>query len=211
MIMPNERITDLPQVASAQLTDIIYAVQGFVGPSNLGLSVQETLQQVFNLFQSNIILYYPGNPNGNVAGTTYQFLWDTVDNELWIVTASGSSLTAIWTPVFNPQSNWIPVASTPYLMSPNYNYMANNGATLSTFVLPVTAAFGAVISVAGFSSGGWLITENSGQSINFGNLSTTVTTGSLSSTNQNDYVKLLCVVANTTWNVIGSIGNLTIV
>jgi hypothetical protein len=201
----------LPQVASAQLTDIIYAVQGYVSPTNLGLSVQETLQQVFSLFQSNIILYYPGNPNGNVAGTTYQFLWDTVHNELWIVTASGSSLTAIWTPVFNPQSNWIPVASTPYLMSPNYNYMANNGSTLSTFVLPVTAAFGTVISIAGYSSGGWSILENSGQSINFGNLSTTVTTGSLSSTNQNDYVKLLCVVANTTWNVIGSIGNLTIV
>jgi hypothetical protein len=209
--MPNERFTDLPQVASAQLTDIICAVQGYSSPTSLGLSVQETLQQIFNLFQSNIILYYPGNPNGFVAGTTYQFLWDTVHNQLWIVTASGSDLTAIWTPAFNTQSDWIPIAASSYPLVANYQYMANNGASLVTFQLPTSAAFGTEIEVAGFSAGGWTIIQNSGQSINFGALSTTVTTGSLASTNQNDYVKLLCTVANTTWNVIGSIGNITIV
>ena len=209
--MPNERFTDLPQVASAQLTDIICAVQGYSSPTSLGLSVQETLQQIFNLFQSNIILYYPGNPNGFVAGTTYQFLWDTVHNQLWIVTASGSDLTAIWTPAFNTQSDWIPIAASSYPLVANYQYMANNGASLVTFQLPTVAAFGTEIEVAGFSAGGWAITQNTGQSINFGALSTTVTTGSLASTNQNDYVKLLCTVANTSWNVIGSIGNITIV
>ena len=209
--MPNERFTDLPQVASAQLTDIICAVQGYTGPSVLGLSVQETLGQIFSLFQSNIILYYPGNPNGFVAGTTYQFLWDTVHEELWIATATGSTLTTIGTPAFNTQSDWISVAAASYPLVANYQYMANNGASLVTFALPTVAAFGTEIEVAGFSAGGWTVAQNSGQSINFGALSTTVTTGSLASTNQNDYVKLLCTVANTTWNVIGSIGNITIV
>jgi hypothetical protein len=210
--MSNEMITSLPSVTSANMSDIIYAVQGYVGPSNLGLSVQETLQQVFNLFQSNIILYNAGNPNGVVAGTTYQLLWDTVDLILWVCTTSGTALTAVWTECINPQSNWVDVITTPINLIPNMSYVSDTGATLTSFTLPTTAAFGTIIQVAGKSSGGWTIAQNTGQTIHFGNLSTTTgTSGSLSSSNQNDYVRLLCTIANTTWNVIGSIGNITIV
>jgi hypothetical protein len=73
------------------MTDIICAVQGASLPNVLGLSVQETLQQVYNLFQSNIILFYAGNPNGFVAGTTYQLCWDTVDQILYVCTTSGTA------------------------------------------------------------------------------------------------------------------------
>lgn len=100
-----ERFTDLPTVSSAQMTDIICAVQGYVSPSNLGLSVQETLQQVFNLFNSNIILSNAGNPNGFVAGSTFQLLWDTTDKLLWVCTTSGTSSTAVWTPNDGPMTN----------------------------------------------------------------------------------------------------------
>lgn len=92
-----EMFTSLPTVANAQMTDIICAVQGYTSPTNLGLSVQETLQQVYNLFQSNIILFNAGNPNGAVAGNTYQFCWDTSDKLLWVCTTSGTSTTAVWT------------------------------------------------------------------------------------------------------------------
>lgn len=44
--MANERITDLPQAASTNLSDIIYAVQGYVSPASPGTSVQETVQQL---------------------------------------------------------------------------------------------------------------------------------------------------------------------
>jgi hypothetical protein len=210
--MSNEMITSLPSVTAANMSDIIYAVQGYVGPSNLGLSVQETLQQVFNLFQSNIILYNAGNPNGVVAGTTYQLLWDTLDLILWVCTTSGTATTAIWTECINPQSNWVDVITTPVNLIANMSYVSDTGATLTSFTLPSTAAFGTIIQVAGKSSGGWTIAQNTGQTIHFGNLSTTTgTSGSLSSSNQNDYVRLLCTIANTTWNVIGSIGNITIV
>lgn len=210
--MSNEMITSLPSVTAANMSDIIYAVQGYVGPSNLGLSVQETLQQVFNLFQSNIILYNSGNPNGVVAGTTYQLLWDTLDLILWVCTTSGTATTAIWTECINPQSNWVDVITTPVNLIANMSYVSDTGATLTSFTLPTTAAFGTIIQVAGKSSGGWTIAQNTGQTIHFGNLSTTTgTSGSLSSSNQNDYVRLLCTIANTTWNVIGSIGNITIV
>ena len=207
-----EMFTSLPTVSNAAMSDIICAVQGYISPSNLGLSVQESLQQVYNLFQSNIILSYPGNPNGFVAGTTYQLLWDTVDLILWVCTTSGTASTAVWTECINPQSNWINVTSSPQNLVANLNYLSNNGASLITYTLPLTAAFGTVIQISGFSSGGWTLAQNAGQSINFGSLTTTTGAGgSLSSSNKNDYVRLLCVTANTTWNVIGSIGNITIV
>src|SRR5690242_1893061 len=92
-----QMFTSLPTVSTANMSDIICAVQGFVNPSNPGLSVQETLQQVYNLFQSNIILFNAGNPNGAVAGSTYQFCWDTTNSILYICTATGTSSTATWT------------------------------------------------------------------------------------------------------------------
>jgi hypothetical protein len=207
-----ERFTDLPTVSASTLNDIICAVQGYVSPSALGLSTQQTLQQVYNLFQANVILSYPGNPNGFVAGVTYQLCWDTLDSILWVCTTSGTTLTAVWTECINPQSNWIDVITTPINLLVDRNYVTDNGATLTTFTLPLTAAFGTVIQISGKSSGGWTIAQNTGQSINFGNITTTAGVGgSLSSSNQYDYVRLLCVTADITWNVIGAIGNITIV
>jgi hypothetical protein len=208
-----QMFTELPSVGSASMSDVICAVQGYSGPSTLGLSVQETLQQVYNLFQSNIILSYPGDPNGNLAGTTYQLCWDTVDSILWVCTISGTESTAVWTQVTsNAEGTWTLANSTPITVASDHKYVASNGATLTTFVLPAIASFGTTFEISGFSSGGWILTQNAGQSINFGNLTTTAGVGgSLSSTNQNDYIKVVCVTANATWNVISSIGILTIV
>lgn len=210
--MPNERFTDLPTTGSATMSDIICAVQGYVSPSNLGLSVQETLQQVYNLFALNIIQSYSGNPNGHVAGTTYQLCWDTVDLILWVCTTSGTSGSAIWTECINAQSNWQDVITTPFNLIQDTNYVCDNGASLTNFTLPTTAVFGSTIQICGKSSGGWAIAQHAGQSINIGNLTTTVGVGgSLASTNQNDCVNLVCVTASTTWTVISSMGIITVV
>ncbi len=96
--MSNEMFTMLPSVTSATTSDIICAVQG-------GVSVQETLGQVATLFNSNVILNYPGNPNGNLAGTTFQFCWDTTDKFLFVCTSTGSSSSAVWTPVIGQLTN----------------------------------------------------------------------------------------------------------
>ena len=106
---------------------------------------------------------------------------------------------------------WNDVASGTQALVANQGYITNNGASLVTYTLPATAAEGSIIEISGKSAGGWTITYSTGQIIHMGNATTTVTTGSLSSSNQWDYVKLLCVTANTTWNVIGGVGNLTIV
>ena len=87
------------------------------------------------------------------------------------------------------------------------------GALLTT-TLPATAAVGTVIILQGSAAGntGWLIAQNAGQNIQFGNTSTTIGVGgSLASTNNNDSVSMVCTVADTTWNVFSSVGNITIV
>ncbi len=88
--MANEKFTQLPTVASALSTDIIAAVQG-------GISVQETLSQVAVLMRNQTVLNYPGDPNGNLAGTVYQLCWDTVNLVLYVCTTTGTSSTAVWT------------------------------------------------------------------------------------------------------------------
>jgi hypothetical protein len=161
-----EMFTELPTVATAQMTDIICAVQGYMSPTVLGLSVQESLGQIYSLFQSNIILFNAGNPNGVVAGTTYQFCWDTSDSELWICTTSGTATTAVWTLVAssssgiitpagggtgiaNPTAHTLPVAEG----TSNYNFLGplTNGQLLigSTGFDPVPATLtaGAGISI----------------------------------------------------------------
>jgi len=88
----------------------------------------------------------------------------------------------------------------------------NTNAGLTTITLPATAALGTIIEICGEGAGGWLIAQNAGQSIQFGNLSTTVGVGgSLGSTNQWDTVKIVCRVANTTWSVLSNVGVLNVV
>lgn len=94
--MANEMITQLPTVGSATLSDIIYAVQGYVSPASPGTSVQESLQQVFNLMLANTILHNAGNPNGAVAGNIYQLCWDTTHQVMYVCVTSGTTSTAVW-------------------------------------------------------------------------------------------------------------------
>lgn len=233
--MANERFTDLPTVGSAQLTDIICAVQGYVSPTVLGESVQETLQQVFNLFQSNIVLFNAGNPNGAVAGQTYQLCWDTTNKILYVCTSTGSVSTAIWTKsiqltagtgitvVQNGNNitvsatgtgvSWSVITSATQAMTTDSGYVANytGGGTL-VFTLPTTSSVGDALYINGLGSSGWQIAQNAGQQIIIGSVSSTVgVTGSVASSNQFDSLKLICVQANLTWAISGGAqGNLTI-
>ena len=153
-----EMFTELPTVASADMSDIICAVQGYVSPTVLGLSVQETLQQVYNLFQSNIILFNAGDPNGSVAGTTYQFLWDTADSILFICTTSGTSSTAVWTraDINSGYTTTATAAATTTLTVLSNYWQFFTGSTTQTVVMPVTStlAAGMTWALVNNSSGG---------------------------------------------------------
>ena len=107
---------------------------------------------------------------------------------------------------------WVDVDTSTQAMAVNTGYITDNGASLVTYTLPSTAAEGSLLRVAGFSAGGWKISQNALQLIHFGNQTTTTGTGgSLASSNTFDQVELLCVVANTTFVVLSAVGNLTYV
>jgi len=106
---------------------------------------------------------------------------------------------------------WTDVTGTSASLAVNNGYVADN-AGLVTLTLPATAAFGTVIQVQGKGSGGWVIAQNSGQTIHFGNVNTTTGAGgSLASTNLYDGLTLLCITANTDFAVRSAQGNITIV
>jgi hypothetical protein len=107
---------------------------------------------------------------------------------------------------------WTDVTGTTQAMAINSGYTANNAGAV-TLTLPSTAAYGSIIAMQGKGAGGWVIAQNASQLIHFGNATTTTGTGgSLASTNQWDSLTLLCVIANTTWTVLGGAqGNITVV
>jgi len=96
----------------------------------------------------------------------------------------------------------------------NNGYICNK-AGLLTLTLPASAAIGDIIQVTGINTAlGWKIAQNANQRIHFGTSSTTLGVGgSLASVNIRDSVELVCVVAgaSTEYNVISSVGNITVV
>lgn len=126
-----------------------------------------------------------------------------------VLTSNGAGALPTWQAAA-ADFTWNDVTGASASMAVSNGYAANN-AGLVTLTLPAIAAFGAIVEVAGNGAGGWLIAQNAGQAIKFGNSSTTVgVAGSVASTNRYDSIRLLCVTANTTWVALSAIGNLTI-
>ena len=93
----------------------------------------------------------------------------------------------------------------------NKGYFAKKG-TLLTITLPTTAAVGSVLRVSGMNAGLWKIAQNASEVIHFGKTDTTVGVGGyIQSTLARDAVEMICCVADTEWNVVSSVGNITIV
>lgn len=107
--------------------------------------------------------------------------------------------------------SWTVVTGTTQSAAVNNGYIANNAGQV-TITLPATSAVGDTVAVMGINNAtGWKIAQNAGNQIFFGTSSTTSGTGgSLTSTATRDVVYLVCVVANGAWNVVSSIGNITV-
>lgn len=87
-----------------------------------------------------------------------------------------------------------------------------NNASLATVALPATAALGDVIRILGVGVGGWRISQTTGQSIVYGDQTTTTgAAGSISSMHPRDVIEIECIVANTTWQVTDAVGNVDVV
>lgn len=102
---------------------------------------------------------------------------------------------------------WNDVSGTSQAAAVNNGYIISN-ASATTVTLPLTAAEGSVVAIAGKGAAGWILTANTGQTIKVGN-QTTSTAGTLTSSNLYDCVEVVCVTANTTWVVRNMMGNLT--
>lgn len=128
----------------------------------------------------------------------------------------GSNVTVVGTPLTNTLTinatgmTWQTIGASGALVS-NNGYFCTAGAALS-FSLPATSAVGDTIGLSLDGSTSWTVTQGVGQRIRFGDLQTTSGAGgSLASTAQGDTITIVCSVANTKWNVVSSIGNITIV
>jgi hypothetical protein len=111
---------------------------------------------------------------------------------------------------------WVDVTMASITMSTNTGYISDDSSSVVSLTLPSGAAFfGDTLYVTGGVNGiGWTIAQNTGQQIYFDSSNTTAgTSGSISSTDPKDSVRLVCIAEGTTsiWNVISAIGNLTIV
>ena len=139
-----------------------------------------------------------GNPTGSAAAPSEITLGTGLSFAGTVLNATGS---------FAPIPQTV-VSGTTQAMAANNGYIANNAA-LCTLTLPSTASVGQLLQVTGQGVGGWKVAQNAGQTIIFNsNTTTSGTGGSLASTLQTDMVYLMCTVANTTFNVIGSQGNI---
>lgn len=107
---------------------------------------------------------------------------------------------------------WSEITGTSQSMLVDNGYISSN-AGLVTLTLPVTAAIGDAIAVAGKGAGGWRVAQNASQTIHIGSSATTVGAGgSVSSTNRYDSMTIVCITANTEWTLLGAPqGTLTIV
>lgn len=103
--------------------------------------------------------------------------------------------------------NWIETAA-PLTMVSDTGYIANGGVSID-LTLPAVAPQGDIIRVTGKGVGLYRVVANAGQTIFFGN-QTTAVAGNLAATQRRDSIELVCITANTEWNVLDAIGNFTV-
>jgi hypothetical protein len=95
----------------------------------------------------------------------------------------------------------------PTQMVNDHGYITNNASPVQ-LLLPLTSAIGSTIVIVGKGAGGWLITQNAGQSILLGASTTTVgVTGTVGSSEPSACIEMVCITADTVWRIRDSAGN----
>ena len=116
------------------------------------------------------------------------------------ITIFGSSIGATWN-----------IISASQTLAVDNGYVCRGGTNL-LLALPATSTIGDIIEVTLDGSTSFSITQSAGQSIIIANQSTTAgISGSLTSTQQGDTIRMVCSTTNLRWNALSLLGNLTVV
>jgi hypothetical protein len=192
---PAQNISFFPNnftISAAGIITITSPANIFLGTTGLAAVTIGTALNTLNL--SSGIINLPNIASGTASSVLYYGVGGTL---------TYGALPSIFL--------WSVIAGSSQTIVPNMGYVAEN-AGLTTFTLPSVCPAGAVIGVVAGTAAGWTLTQNAGQNVQVGELSSTVGVGgSVSSTQIGDALQLVCSVANTTFIAISVIGTLTIV
>ena len=158
-------------------------------------------------------LYYLSPTVAGGVQTTMPSVVGQIVRPVYIAISTTEAFVMYW--VGDVVTNTTPTGFTWNVVTTNTPMVKDNGYITTsgtiTLSLPTSAAVGDIVQVAGSTGTGWIVTQAAGQSIQFGIDTTTVgVTGGLASLTATDGVELVCIVANTTFLVISSIGTITI-
>lgn len=188
-------------------------------------AVEEARLHLIEFFEREDVPVALQNAIGNALQSGFRFvLGDDANGDIYFrgangllarlgIGAEGRVLTSkaglpSWEPVTT--INWAEVTGTAQAIATNTGYIISNSA-LVTLTLPATAPLGSVVEILGKGSGGWRLSQLAGQTIVFGNLSsTTGAAGRLLSTYARDCIRLVNITADTEWQVVSSQGNIDI-
>lgn len=98
---------------------------------------------------------------------------------------------------------WNVVAGTSQAASVQNGYLCSN-ASQTTVTLPATAAVTDIVKISGLGAAGWVLSANTGQTIQLNATTGTSSGGDLVSADRYDFAEVMCVVANTTWTLIST-------
>jgi hypothetical protein len=139
-----------------------------------------------------------GAGNINIIGTGAVSVTDNPGTHTMTISVSDTGLTwNVVTSGTNPNSL---VASNGYIPK---------GAGVVQFLLPAAAVIGDTFKIAGYGNL-WTLGQNALQSVTLGSQTTSVgVLGSITATQVRDSIELICVTANTEFQILNSVGNLT--
>ncbi len=162
---------------------IMLAINNNTGPSTI--TVNGSSYNIVN--NSNT----PLTANEIVANSIFQLIYD-----------SALSAFVLINPV-NSNNDWVDETTSPITMISNTGYTSDDGATRVSFSLPLISNIGDWLEINGKGSGLWTILQGSGQQIFCSPNNTTLgLSGSLTSVNQYDNVRLRCLISHTIWTVV---------
>jgi hypothetical protein len=156
---------------------------------------------------SNGILSITGNSGGAVSADGSNNINVVGTGAITVSGNAGTNTLTIGSS--NPFFTWSVIAANQMAVAQE-GYFTNGGSRVEV-QLPTTSAVGDAFVVCDYGGNGWKVTQGAGQQVFLGSSFTTSgATGYLQSIAVGDSVELVCVVANTKWMVIGSMGNITI-